>query len=301
MSFSFYIKAPFSPEYQNVMDGLDYWDIHCEEGNLEDSSWPEGTFHFYRDHVSARGVEITYQDNQFQVRILTLASPDDYELGFRFVESLAGILDQRVKPEDYEPIPVDQLRERYNADWIHQTNTYGAAVIREMLQGGEHELMTLYGSKRPFHLGLRTIQELEDGGPEEEFLDRLMESILRVQNVDGNEYFFATIMEAKRNLETEDSEEPQEGEAETDNKMTFAVFAPTVQYLMPDVQYIALVQGEDEAPMFIPYDKLPLLLPEDSWSFIDERQMLIDAVDEEDWPGFLHRARKFEVFPFEEK
>src|SRR5262249_31441903 len=55
MSFSFYIRAPDPPDYQTILDGLDFWDVHCEEGEAEDApregGWPEGALHFYRDAV----------------------------------------------------------------------------------------------------------------------------------------------------------------------------------------------------------------------------------------------------------
>jgi hypothetical protein len=286
MSFSFYIDAPHAPDYQRVIDDLDSWDLHCSEEELEEGPWPAGTIHFYRDEVSTRGVEITHDENRFQVRILTLSSPEDYELALRFVRAAALELERPIEPEDYQAVTIEEMEARYDADWIRRTNQHGAMVIRQLVQENDTGFVTLMGAKRPIYLGPRIVQEIEEAGDEDGFLDRLMERMREVQNVDGDSYFFANVMEAHH---------PQS----PDRKFTFAVFGPTVSYLLPDAQYIALIVDPNEAPIFIPSDKLPLILPEDSWNWLDERQMLIEVIDESLWDGIIRRARQFETRPLE--
>ena len=287
MSFSFYVAAPTPPDYQRVLDGLDYWDIHCIEGDRsEEGPWPDSVLHFFRDEVSTRGVEVALEEGTFQVRIMTLASPDDYELALRFVESAAVLLQQPVEPEDNEPFPVDQLRERYTEQWVRDTNTFGAATLRAIITEDE-STATLSGVNRPIHVGPRLLRELDEAGPEEEFLDRLLGKLLEVQNVDPNEYYCANTMQAKR------SESDEEG-------FTFAVWGPGVQYLMPDVQFLALVRGEEEAPVFIAAENFPDVMP-DGWEWLDEKQLLVDAVDESEWDDVIARAREYEVDAFEQR
>lgn len=289
MSFSFYIPAPSPPDYERIIDQLDSWDLRCHEDQIEDGPWPEGTVHFFRDEVSTRGVEITHENHIFQVRILTLASPEDYELALRFVEAAATELGQNVEPEDHEAIPLSELRGRYDAGWIRQTNTHGAMVIRQLVQESDTSVMTLYGTRRPIYLGPRIVRELEEAGPEEEFLDRLIDKMREVQNVNGENYFFANVMEAQKQ---------NSADAE---KFSFAVFGPTVSYLLPEARYIAMIVEENEPPMFVESYRLPLLLPEDSWTWLDERQMLVEAIDEDDWREIVRKAKQFEVRPMEEE
>jgi hypothetical protein len=288
MSFSFYIAAPSPPDYETILDGLDYWDVHCEEDEGEESAregpWPEGSLHFYRDNVSTRGVEVTHEGGKFQVRILTLASPEDYELALRFVESAAVLLKQQVEPEDGETLPVEQLREQYTPQWVHEMIESGARAIRFLINDGD-QTITSWGAHRAFHVGPRLLQELDEAGPPEEFPDRLLAKMLEVQNIDADEYYCANPMEAKR----DDSEEVA---------FTFAVWGPGISYLMPDVQYVALIADEDVPPVFIEKENLPNVL-NDGWSWLDEKQLLIDAVFEEDWVTVVERAREYEASPFE--
>jgi hypothetical protein len=289
MSFSFYIPAPQPPDYERIIDQLDSWDLHRHEDRIEDGPWPEGTVHFYRDEVSTRGVEITHENGVFQVRILTLASPEDYELALRFVEAAAAELGQDIEPEDHEAIPLAELRGRYDAAWVHQTNLHGAMVVRQLVQESDTSVMSLYGTRRPIYLGPRVIGELEEAGPEEEFLDRLIDMMRGVQNVNGEDYFFANVMEAQK----QDSPDAE--------KFTFAVFGPTVSYLLPEARYVALIVEESEPPMFIEASRLPLVLPEDSWTWLDERQMLVEAIEEDAWREVVRKAKQFEVRPTEEE
>jgi hypothetical protein len=290
MSFSFYIPAPEPPDYQMLLDGLDFWDVHCEEGEAEDApregSWPEGALHFYRDEVSTRGVEVNYENRRFQVRILSLASPEDYELALRFVESAAVLLKQPIEPEDDEPFPVEQLRERYDDEWVRDMNDSGARAVRYLINDGD-QTVTSWGPHRAFHIGPRLLKELDEAGPESEFSDRLLEKMKQVQNIDPDEYYCANTMEAKR-----DENDPDE------KGFTFAVWGPGVFYLLPDVKYLALVRGEEEPPIFIPKDKFAEVLP-DGWEWADEKQVLVQAIDEDEWAALVERAREYEVSPFE--
>ena len=234
MSFSFYINAPEPPDYQRVLDGIDLWDVHCDEEEPEDGPWPEGTLHFYRENLSTRGVEISLEEGKFQVRILTLSSPEDYELALRFTESAAEELGQEVEPEGFVAMPAVALRDRFDDNWIRHTNEYGAAIIQQMVKEADSSNLTMDGSKRPIYIGPRVVQELEDDGPEEDFPDRLIEKMREIQNIDEGEYFFANVMEAR----------PTEAGQEDDAKFTFAVFGPEVKYLLPSARFYALIVAE---------------------------------------------------------
>ena len=37
------------------------------------------------------------------------------------------------------------------------------------------------------------------------------------------------------------------------------------------------------------------------WAWLDERQTMVEAIDEDDWPDLLQRARQYEVTPLDEE
>ena len=313
MSFSFYVRVPQAPDYRAVMRSVGLSDIRCEEGEPTKSSasagankadrgkygkgegaatmrvpWPPGIRHFYRPGLSARGAEVSYEKGTFQVRILTLSAPEDYDLAMRLAEAVARLAGVKESdPEDDDPFPIEELRSRYGDEWVRNTNRAGLAVVRTMAGEDKTNTLTLSGPVRPFHLGQRLLGELEAAGPEDELLDRLIQAMRSVQNVDEEEYYFANVMEAKK------------GEEEDAPKITFTAFGPGVRYLLPDVKYLVLVGEEGEEPLFLPAEKLPELLPEGNWSWLDEKQMLVEPIDEDDWPEFLERAQPFTETPLE--
>ena len=285
MSFSFHLAAPTPPDYQAILFGVNLTDVEqVEDDGPTEGPWPEDVLHFYRPGLSTRGVEVAWEKEQFSVCILTLSSAEDYDLALRFVESAAVILGGDVEPEDGDPFPVEELRERYDEEWGRQTNEAGVVTLRALVADDENTMM-MSGPMRPFHIGSALVEELDELGPTEEFQDRLLEAMRQVQNIDPDDYFPAEAMEIGKNDEPEKT-------------VTVAAWGPDVSYLFPDVDYLVLLD-EDRDPIFIPYEMLPEIL-EEGWTFIDERQMLVEAIPGEDWPALLEKAVLFAETPLEE-
>ncbi len=299
MSFSFSIQAPEPPIVGEVFDGIDYWDIQCDKELSFDDPWPEGTQMLFRDGISARGIEITYENDEIQVRILTLSSPSDYELAFCFLDSIASCLDQEfINPEgEEEPysFSIDQLRERYNQEWIQETNSYGLNFIKKMLDE-EHQYVNLIGYRRDFYIGKRLYQELLDDGPYEELQERVIAKMIEVQSVDNESYFPAQILLLKKDREGDSENSSQEEESNPEKMISFSVVAPGIGYLIAKVKYIALYQ-ENQSPLFIRLEDFRKLIPISSWSYVDECQFILEPIDEMDWHSFLETVEPFIVDP----
>ncbi len=286
MSFSFSLSAPERPDYQAVLFGLNLRDVQRleEEDYLTEGPWPDGVVHFHRPGLSTRGVEVEWSDGEFIIEIPTLAAPEDYDLAFRFIESAATIFGGEVYPEEGESFAVEELRTLYNTEWMIQTNESAIVSIRALLKE-EDQILMMFGTVRPFHIGAALLEELDELGPPEEFQYRLIDVMREVQNVDADSFTFAEALQLGK------SEEPEE-------TVTMAMWEPEKSYLFPDVDYL-LLMDEEERPFFVPYDALPDIL-DDGWVFIDERQMLVDAIPKEDWAAMLERAAPFAEVPLEE-
>jgi hypothetical protein len=285
MSHTFTVSGPFPPDYDDLMAGIPHDDLSPVEGQDEPDggSWPDGVRHYYRDGVSVRAVEVSWEDGEFAVRVNTLSAPEDYDLAFCFVERAAELMGGPVQSEDGQTLPADQLREVYDADWVRNTNRAGLAAVREMVTGEEYHSVQIPGAVRPVHIGRRVWEELADAGPEDELLDRLTEFMRGVQAIDADDFYFASPMTLQHR------EDP-------DRQATVAVFAADVDYLFPDVEFLVLAGEKDgDELLFVPYDKLPELLPAGGWEWLDERQTLVDAVPEADWSALRERARPLAV------
>ncbi len=280
MSFIFSVRCPDPPDYRGTLAAVGLDDVLPEpnEEHPDGGPWPVGVLHFYRPELSARGVEVSYEDSRFAARINTLASPDDYDLAMRFVEVIARQTRNPISPEDGKPFPWRELRQRYPAGWVRATNEHGAGAIRGMLAEGQHDVLQLWGPYRPFCIGPRLMGELDAAGPADEFLDRLTARMLAVQNV-GEEYFFANVMTVK----------PKKGK-----EFTCTAFGPGVRYLLPYVDRIAVVAANRGELIEIPAAALADILTT-PWEWLDEAQTLVEPVPEAEWAAVRRRARKHAV------
>ena len=165
MSFSFSLSAPERPDYQAVLFGLNLRDVQRleEEDYLTEGPWPDGVVHFHRPGLSTRGVEVEWSDGEFIIEIPTLAAPEDYDLAFRFIESAATIFGGKVYPEEGESFAVEELRTLYNTEWMIQTNESAIVSIRALLKE-EDQILMMFGTVRPFHIGAALLEELDELG-----------------------------------------------------------------------------------------------------------------------------------------
>jgi hypothetical protein len=252
----------------------------------EGGPWPEGVRHYHREGVSTRGIEVSWEDGIFSVRINTLAAPEDYDLALHFVERAAGLLGVPVESEDGTTLPADQLRGTFDAEWIRQTNTAGLAAVGALIAEKESSSIQLGGVVRDVYLGPRVWEELTAAGEDDELLDRLVEFMRRVQYVNADEgYFAANVMSMQK--------KKKRGKAE---EITFAVIGPDVSYLFPSVEYLAVIgQSEKDPILFVPYTNLPELLADGAWEWLDEEQTLVAPVPDDDWPALRARAKLLAV------
>ncbi len=293
MSHTFSVAAPKPPDYKKLMKALPFDDV-LPEGDQEEPTrgpWPEGIRHYYRDGLSTRGAEVSWEDKVFAVRINTLAAPEDYDLAMHFIEQAAKLLKVPIDPEGGETIPADQLRDEYDTEWVRQTNEVGLATVGALIAGDDHDSIQLGGVIRSVHIGPRVWGELTKAGPKGKMLDRLVEFMRRVQYVNAEEDYFAA------NVMTLNRQNKGKGKGkDKDKEVTVAAFGPGVRYLFPSVEYLVVVGQEEGDPiLFVPSKKLPELLKSYEWEWLDEEQTLVEPVPEAEWGKFRKRAQKLSV------
>jgi hypothetical protein len=127
------------------------------------------------------------------------------------------------------------------------------------------------------------MKELTEGGPESELPQRIIDAMRKVQHVDPEEYFCASVMEVKSKTD--------------DQSFTVTAWGPGVRYLFPNVEYLAVIEDmEGEGHFLVPYEAIQEIAG-DHCSLIDEKQTLVEPFDDDEWPELIKRARKHEVDP----
>src|SRR5215510_1235148 len=280
MSYSFYIRTDLRPAVADVLARIDFPDVVAPDAR---GAWPDGTLHIYRGEISTRAIEITYEDHAFEVRILALSSPEDYELAFRLVEHLAVLTGSQVEPEDDTTFPAEKLRDLYDTPWGERMTASHSKIIGHLVKK-EGKTITIVGPVREFHIGPRLFAELEEGGPADGLPQRILEAIRRTQYRDLSDYAEAAIMEVTT--------------SDKSKTIKLSVWEPDRATHFSGVEYIHLVPNNMPDNIFlVPFEALPQLAGS-RFAYLDERQCLVEAVASDEWPALLREAELYKVSPF---
>jgi hypothetical protein len=277
VSFSFHVPCERPPRFSTVVDAIGEPDWAVEEATPADDAFARSVFyHPYLRGRAARGIELGWDDDTFEVRILTCSSRADYELGVKTALVLARLANATVHPEGDEPLSIDSARAKYGDAWIDRMLVSGPPIV---LQMAAKNGIVLSGPRRDFHIGPRFVSELRnrpsDMRPEEQLLD----AMVRVQDVDEERWYPASVMRVT----------PKQGGE--DAAFTLAVWAPDVSYVFPSVELFAITSAEN---LLVPHEKGPELAG-DRWTWLDEKNALVEKTPQREWDDFVTRARKHAV------
>ncbi len=284
MSFSFTVRTS-APDYRSVLSGLGLKNVRLveDEEPARSRRWDEDSVrHFYRPGKSTRGCEVSFENDEFSVRINTLASPEDYGLAFRYLTSVAELAGKKIRGEDGSMTSRHDLEDAYGPEWIQSENEGGLQVVRQMMVDQEYDSLQLVGCIRPFYVGPKLMAELEHEDSSLSFLDRFMKRFRYVQYVDADDrYYSANAMVVRKD--------------DTGNEMRISAFTYDCDYLLPDVEWLMLVgHSKDAESLRIPIDILPKLLP-GRCTRIDEKQMLVERVLQSEWSRLLRASEPYAV------
>ncbi|HEX6675755.1 MAG TPA: hypothetical protein VF486_12100 [Actinomycetes bacterium] len=286
MSFSFSVATANPPPLASIVDRIGDKDLRFEEGEEVGATaraWPSMCVHLYRPGVSTRSVEVCLQGDAVNVRLLSCSSPEEYELGMRFLRATAELAGAGVRPEDAGELAVDELEKRYGAEWAARQVCSAALAVASFARQGRR--VTIPGPIRDFYLGQRLLAELSAGAPEEEdeeelFVERLLGAIRRTQYVDPERYYEASEIEVDAGGGS--------------GAVRVAVWTPSsIGHLFTPADYVFLTAREKDGGemLVVPFAAVPEIAG-DRCAFLDEVQLLVEPVSEKDWPQLAERAEK---------
>jgi hypothetical protein len=278
MSYSFYVRAR-RPRW-SIVEGLGLSDLRCVEDEPadRDAPWPDGYFHFYREGISTRSVEVEWEDGIFSARVMTCSAGEEYELALGLACAVARGAGAQVEPEEGGAFSPENAERVFGAEWIDQMVASGFRALGAIAEreGEVH----LTGPRRPFVMGPRTLRELRAGASETLFGLRTLAAMRRLQYIDTEEDYFAASIMAVR-------------DKASGNEFTLAAWAPGVRYLFPPVEYLALVAADQ---ILVPYARVAELAGS-RLRWLDEKHALVEEIPDEQWDAVVASARQYEAHP----
>ena len=235
------------------------------------SGWPDGYVHIWLPDVSTRGVELSADGGELDVRLLTCSAREEYELGVALAAAAARLSGTRVRSEDGWELAPAELPGRFGPAWAAQQADAGPGVA--MLLAGERGPLSMSGPVRDFHVGPRLAGELAAAGPEAELPARFLAAMRRAQ-WPGERYYAASTyqLSGKRSGAT----------------VTFAVWSG-VATVIPDVELVMLHASRDQPPLAVPRPAVPSIAGRYG-AWLDEVQLLLEEVPADDWSTVLAAA-----------
>ncbi|MEO8554917.1 MAG: hypothetical protein ABI678_33290, partial [Kofleriaceae bacterium] len=234
--------------------------------------WPLGIRHLFRHDVSTRTTEITRDEQEFSIRIFSMASHEDVAFAVALAEYIAahaGVA--TVDSEHAGTIAADEIAMHYDHAWTERQLESGHGVLSALIRDGK-ETIEIPGPNRSFSMGPRVLLQL---GPDQPHL-RLLEAIRRVQWIPIRTagIFIAT--------------------AKSDNREVKLAMWLGEEVVFPAVDFagVSADPGADKPEVFlIPAPRVPELAGE-RWTPIDERQGILGEFGD-DWPVLVAAARKW--------
>jgi hypothetical protein len=245
-------------------------DVRCLEAAPDAGApWPHGIWHLYRDGVSTRTTEITCSEDEFAIRIFSLASIEDVALAAALAQQIATACDvPEVDAEPFGPTTVAQLPERCDAAWAESQAESGLRVLGALITGGRGP-MEVPGPRRAVCIGPRMIAEL---GGDHVALWAAMRRIQWLPVRTAGEY--VTRSSANREIK-------------------LAIWLGE-EIVFPAVDFAAVSLAAEV--LLIPAERVAELAGA-RWQPLDERQGVIAAFDADDWRALVERARPFATKP----
>jgi hypothetical protein len=271
MSYSFYVETKKPPALARLIETLGLEDLRCiEEAEVSEGLHPGFCFHLYRHGLSTRSVEVAFEKGMLQARVMTCASPDEYELALRLCEEaarMAGV--GEIQSEEGAALTLGD-RGEYDAEWVEWM--VGAGYKSLLAIGTRSGSVKLDGPNRPFAFGPRCVAMLEST-PEDARPGHLLDMMRRVQYPNDETLYVDKVMEVDK---------------DGGGTFTFATMAADVDYFLTRAQYLALVCDRF---LLVPFDAGPELVAE-RWKWLDDDHATVAAVPQSEWPAVLDRAAR---------
>jgi hypothetical protein len=238
-----------------------------------------GTYHMHIEGRSTRGVEFTWEDGVFNVRLLVASSPEDLLLGLGIACTVARFVRERIHSEDGHCLAADEMGHVYDQAWIDMVVERDARFLRQAALQQEYQNMVLVGALRPFNLGPRTVRALDAAGPEASYPQRFLDAVRRVQYPPAGY----------------DAREAEQVVLPSGEKIGVVLWKLDRGYLFPPMKFAHLHAPDGEA-LFLRPETIPEL-PGVRATWADEVRLLVDPVPMQAWPELWAHARQKDALP----
>jgi hypothetical protein len=283
VSYELSVAAASPPSGRALRGALGLDDLRVWPDEQQDDGWPADGLRLARVGRSTRLTEVDWRDGKLTIVIRALASADDCDLALRVAEAAARLAGAPTIAADYfGDVEIGELRRLHTADWMREQAVSGTRALATLIREGRGP-MEIPGPNRSCYIGARLLAELEAAGPPAALSDRVLATMRRVQwDVPDGFRDAAVFVPAG----TDDG---------AGRKTRFAVWLPEEDLLIPYVDYVSLRITDGEI-VIVPFAAVAELAGSHG-TLLDECQLLVRAMNDDEWKAVIARARPLAKSP----
>lgn len=232
----------------------------------------DNTYYYWIDKKSARGLDVTLENAQIEIRNTILSNKYDYMLTNQIVSDILNQTGGTIYDEEENEIISFPL---FDKNRIAELEKNDCKVIHTLSK--EHENIEIFGPIRKVHFGKCLFEELKNY--QDDSLSKKMFEIIENVNYLLPDFEYGNIMQV----------------GEDEQKKTLKLITNEVDCIISKYDYILLNNPDNEKPIMITNQILNSLLPQ-KWVLVDEFTIVAPQINKNDWENLLKVAKKHDQF-----
>ncbi len=278
MSHSFSLNGITNLNYSDTIQALDIKDVTLQESSLlnNDGLWPQGYTHIYIDNVSARPIELEYNDDSLNIRILSSSSPEDYSLATKLTNLIATQYKSDVMPEDSDVIKYHDFLQTYNEEWCIKHSYQMIDMLFSMIKSDRSDLR-ISTSTGEYTAGPKLLSQLEKyDNMHDEFIKR----ITLFNYAEQKDIFVPSLIVLHNDEKTK--------------QVKIATLGEGVPSLISMNANAVALSSDDHEKVIISTSQLLDIL-ENDFDWISEDSFYVKGYSESEWEVMLKKAKAFHL------
>ena len=248
---------------------------------------------FYQHRISTRPIDISLEDDGYEMRITTLACHEDYELFARTIDLVQKMVDGEVYDEDNDDESIKNVKAFFNSEWIEKQMEIDTSMLLTIILGeytnfsssnNSHEV-GLFGPVCKFYLGKNLLKDLNVDShtywkeASNKFIERFRYS----------QYSHPKDIRRTTTSMTIDIDSKQKKEGDTPDRVTY--YEQNAYDMISRTDYFALI-ARDAKFLLLKYDDFMKVAPE-QWERFDNCQYFTSPLSDKQFKEFWDRAREY--------
>jgi hypothetical protein len=250
---------------------------------------------FYQHRISTRPIDISSEDNGYEIRITILACREDYELFAKTIDLVQKMVDGEVYYEDDDDERIENVKAFFGSEWIEKQMEADTSMLLTIILGkhvnislpnDSHEI-GLFGPICQFYLGNNLLKDLKVDlhTDRKEVSDKFIERF-RYSQYSRPQDIRRTTTSITINIDNKPRKD-----SDIPDRLTY--YNQNAYDMISRTNYFMLM-AQDNKSLLLGYDDFMKVAPE-QWERFDNCQYFTTPLSDKQFKEFWDRAREFSI------